>query len=129
MNSVTGIGRSSSAGADGTTVPLATSSGGQATVAGVDVVCTTTGFRSTCCTWCAANTSSLHSIPLWAERSMITLRCHPATNILSLLVYYLMYTRAASVALNNTYSMVISVRRIEHYCDNYFCIHVKKWEV
>lgn len=65
MSSVTGIGRSSSGCVAATTAPLATSMGAS-DAAGVATgeVCTTTGFKSTCCTWCAANTSSLHSIPL-----------------------------------------------------------------
>lgn len=62
ISSVTGIGRSSSGGMMATMAPLA--GGSLGTGAGTGAIGATTGFRSACCTWCAANTSSLHSMPL-----------------------------------------------------------------
>lgn len=66
INSVTGMGRSSSGGMAATMAPFGKSRGtqiGAGAGTGADVA--KIGFRSACCTWCAANTSSLHSIPLW----------------------------------------------------------------
>lgn len=68
MSSVTGMGRSSSGGIIPTIAPFEASSadtrGGPCFGIGLVGIGSTTGFRSACCTWCAANTSSLHSIPL-----------------------------------------------------------------
>lgn len=66
MSSVTGIGRFSSGFMMATIAPFGVCSDWfkADTGAGTGAAGASKGFKSAYCTWCAANTSSLHSMPL-----------------------------------------------------------------
>lgn len=104
MSSVTGIGLSSSGRTAATMAPLAGSEDTQTcSRAGAGTVGATTGFKSACCTWCAANTSSLHSIPLRTKHKTIAKKAIFYNNMVLHLFHGLAFRKANGLSIYNIF--------------------------